>query len=133
MLDTSTGLSVRAKLQCRDSFIHTKQPVLVPSKWGFSEAGAKPLAADRCLVVCGAAAVAGEAVRQGRDSVVNEALTRVRRLLRQEAQTVTAAFQETDRQQAGLSSLQIVQLLKQQQLLPGNVSCYPTYSLVFRS
>eukprot|EP00878_Enallax_costatus_P046641 GHUV01056885.1.p1 GENE.GHUV01056885.1~~GHUV01056885.1.p1 ORF type:complete len:931 (+),score=375.59 GHUV01056885.1:750-3542(+) len=62
---------------------------------------------------------ARDAVRQGRTAVINEALSRVRRLLRQESETVAASFEEADAQGTGLSSAQIVELLKQQQLMPG--------------
>eukprot|EP00878_Enallax_costatus_P010966 GHUV01011454.1.p1 GENE.GHUV01011454.1~~GHUV01011454.1.p1 ORF type:complete len:1072 (+),score=470.36 GHUV01011454.1:750-3965(+) len=61
---------------------------------------------------------ARDAVRQGRTAVINEALSRVRRLLRQESETVAASFEEADAQGTGLSSAQIVELLKQQQLMP---------------
>lgn len=58
-------------------------------------------------------------MRQGRNVAINEALSRVRRLLRQESESVAVSFEEADPQGSGLSSAQIVELLKQQQLMPG--------------
>lgn len=60
-------------------------------------------------------------MRQGRDLSVNEALLRVRRLLRQEPRAVAAAFEEAAGQDGCLNSLQVVQLLQQQELMPGDL------------
>jgi hypothetical protein len=62
---------------------------------------------------------AGNAVRQGRDLVVNEALLAVRSLLRQEARAVAAAFEQAAGHSGGLSSMQVVELLQYQQFMPG--------------
>jgi len=58
-------------------------------------------------------------VRQGRDLAVNEALLRVRRLLRSELQAVMSLSEGVEGQDGCCSSLQVVQLLQHEQLLPG--------------
>lgn len=58
-------------------------------------------------------------MRQGRDMAVNEALLRVRRLLRSDLQTVVSLSESLEGQDGSFSSLQAVQLLQQEQLLPG--------------
>lgn len=50
---------------------------------------------------------------------MNEVLVRVRRLLRGEPQAVAAAFEEAEGKGGSLGPLQLLQLLRQQQLLPG--------------
>lgn len=62
---------------------------------------------------------AGEAVRTGRDRLVNEALLRVRRLLRSELQAVVSVCETLEGADGCLSTLQVVQLLQHEQLLPG--------------
>jgi hypothetical protein len=62
---------------------------------------------------------AGDAVLQGRDHAVNEALLRVRRLLRSELQSVMAVSESLEGQDGGFSGLQALQLLQHEQLLPG--------------
>lgn len=77
--------------------------------------------ADRLLTsMCWLLLLAGDAVRQCRgDSAVNEALLRVRRLLRSELQAVVSLSESLQGQDGSFSSLQAVQLLQQEQLLPG--------------
>lgn len=58
-------------------------------------------------------------MRQGRDLAVNEALLRVRRLLRSELQAVMSLSEGVEGQDGCCSSLQVVQLLQHEQLLPG--------------
>jgi hypothetical protein len=65
---------------------------------------------------------AGDAVRQGRDQVVHEALLRVRRLLRSELQAVVALAESLENQDGSFSGLQAVQLLQHEQLLPGEAA-----------
>lgn len=61
-------------------------------------------------------------MRQGRDLVVNEALLRLRRLLRSELQAVVSLSESLEGQDGSFSGLQAVQLLQQEQLLPGTTS-----------
>ncbi|WIA13452.1 hypothetical protein OEZ85_007032 [Tetradesmus obliquus] len=61
---------------------------------------------------------ARDAVRQGRDLAVNEALLSVRRLLRQEPRAVAAAFEQAAGQDGCLGAMQVVELLQQQHLMP---------------
>lgn len=58
-------------------------------------------------------------MRQGRDLAVNEALLRVRRLLRRDAKGVAAALDAAGGGDDGLPALQWLELLRQQELLPG--------------
>ena len=58
-------------------------------------------------------------MRQGRDLAVNEALLRVRRLLRSELQEVVAVAEGLEGQDGCCSTLQVVQLLQHERLLPG--------------
>jgi hypothetical protein len=54
---------------------------------------------------------------------VNEALVRVRRLLRSDLQAVMSLSEPLEGQDGSFSSLQAVQLLQQEQLLPGEDDC----------
>lgn len=59
-------------------------------------------------------------MRQGRDQAVLEALLRVRRLLRSELAAVVSLAESLESQEGSFSGLQAVQLLQQEQLLPGD-------------
>lgn len=61
-------------------------------------------------------------MRQGRDLTVHEALLRVRRLLRSELHAVVGVSEGLEGADGGFSSLQVVQLLQHEQLLPGERS-----------
>jgi hypothetical protein len=54
---------------------------------------------------------------------VNEALLRVRRLLRSDLQAVVSLSESLEGQDGSFSSLQAVQLLQQEQLLSGEDHC----------
>ncbi len=61
-------------------------------------------------------------MRQGRDQTVQEALLRVRRLLRSELQAVMGLSESFENQDGSFSGLQAVQLLQHEQLLPGETA-----------
>lgn len=61
-------------------------------------------------------------MRQGRDQAVLQALLRVRRLLRSEQAAVVSLSETLEDQEGSFSGLTAVQLLQQEQLLPGEMA-----------